>query len=108
MRYSELEFWTLTLVLAISTFLIRFSFLAFMGNRRPAEGTLRALRFIPASVLSAIVAASVVGSGTGPGTLGDRLGALAVGSVVAWKSNNAIWAMLGGMLTFWALRFLCV
>ena len=59
-RLSEPMLWAVIALLAIGTFAIRFSFLAFAGNRPLPEWVLRLLRYVPVSVLPALVAPMVV------------------------------------------------
>lgn len=85
---SDATLWGVIALLGIGTFAIRFSFLAFAGNRnRPLpEWLLRLLRYVPVSVLPALVAPMVVWP---PATGGEpdvprlvaAVSALAVGAI---------------------------
>jgi len=69
------------------------------------EAVVRMLRFIPASVLPAIIAPAVLlhGADAGPTGLARPLAA-AVAVLVAWKTRNILVTILGGMGTLWLLR----
>ena len=56
MTYSNAEIWMVIVVLAVGTFLIRFSFLGFIGDRPLPDWILRMLRYTPVAVLPAMVA----------------------------------------------------
>jgi len=89
------------------TYTTRLSFILFVGHRQIPHHLLRALRFVPPAVLTAIIVPEVVMPG---GNLNfsfgnPRLlsGLLAV--VVAWKTRNVVWTILVGMLTLWLLQY---
>lgn len=83
---SDATLWGVIALLGIGTFAIRFSFLAFAGNRPLPEWLLRLLRYVPVSVLPALVAPMVVWP---PATGGEpdvprlvaAVSALAVGAI---------------------------
>lgn len=104
MTYPVDLFWYLSLMLGAATFLIRLSFIAVMGRWTPGESMRRVLRFIPASVLSAIIAGSVVhGMDEGGGVLLQRVPAIIAAFAVAWKSRSVSLTILFGMGCYWLL-----
>ena len=54
------EVWIVIAALAVGTFLIRFSFLGLVGNRRLPPWVLRHLRYTPVAVIPALVAPLVL------------------------------------------------
>lgn len=60
MTYSNTEIWMLIALLAIGTFIIRFSFLGLIGSRPLPDWILRMLRYTPVAVLPALVAPLVL------------------------------------------------
>jgi len=54
------QFWTLTILLGIGTFLIRFSFLGLLGGRSLPEWLLRHLRYVGVAVFPALVTPLVI------------------------------------------------
>ena len=52
--------WTTIVLLGIGTFAVRFSFLGFANQRQLPPWALRALRYVPTSVLPALIAPMVV------------------------------------------------
>ena len=56
MSYSTAEVWTIIILMGIGTFLIRFSFLGIVGDRKVPDWVLRHLRYTPVAVLPGLVA----------------------------------------------------
>jgi len=106
--YSAPAIAGLIVVIGVATFALRVSFIALFG--RLAEippGLERALRFVPAAVLAALVLPSFVTLGPDAGGLAmDRLIAGAVAAGVAWRTENVLATMASGMGALWLVRFL--
>lgn len=100
------DFWVLTILLGIGTFLIRFSFLGFLGGRQMPEWALRHLRYVGVAVFPAIFTPLVIwpeatGGQPDPIRMIAALATLLVGLRV-----NVVSAILSGMVVFYALRYL--
>ena len=100
--------WIIMLGLAVGTFLLRSSFILVLGEHDIHPLMERALRFVPASVLSAIVVPeilrrhnSVLISPQNP-----QLIAGIVAAIIAWRSRSVVLTILGGMGTLWVLEAL--
>lgn len=108
-NYGPASIWGVIVAIGVVTFLIRVSFIALFGRLDTVPTRVQqALRFVPAAVLSALVAPALVTvEPTVVGTLtNDRLLAGAVAAAVAWRTEN-VFATIGvGMLALWTLRFL--
>ncbi|MEM1361874.1 MAG: AzlD domain-containing protein [Pseudomonadota bacterium] len=57
---SQTQIWTIIVLLAIGTFLIRFSFLGLIGDRPLPRIVMRLLRYTPVAVLPGLVAPLVI------------------------------------------------
>ena len=96
--------WTTIALLGAGTFAIRFSFLALASERALPAWALRALRYVPTSVLPALVAPMVVwpdatgGAADLPRALA-AVTALAVGAVV----RNVLAAIGAGLAVLYVL-----
>jgi branched-subunit amino acid transport protein len=102
-----LSLWLLFVGAALGTFALRFSFIYLFGKIDVPIWFQRALRFVPASVLAALVfPALFYPNGTFDFSL-DNIHLLAGigGGVVAWKTKNVLWTIIVGMGLFWALQF---
>ena len=102
---SRLPIWLLFIALAVGTFALRFSFIYLFGKVEMPEWLRRALRFVPASVLAALVfPALTYPNGTLDLSLGNiRLLAGLGGALVAWRTKNVLWTIIMGMVLFWVL-----
>jgi branched-subunit amino acid transport protein len=103
-----LSLWLFFILLALGTFALRFSFIYLFGKVDMPDWLRRALRFVPASVLAALVfPALAYPNGTLDLSLGNvRLLAGLGGALVAWKTRNVLWTIAVGMVLFWVLQAL--
>ena len=108
MNYSDGHIWLIILALGVGTFLIRFSFLGIVGNRKMPDWVLRHLRYTPVALIPGLVAPLVLwppatGGETDPARLIASLAAVLVGFV----TKSIIAGMIGGGLVlalgFWLL-----
>ncbi|MFB6310245.1 MAG: AzlD domain-containing protein [Salinirussus sp.] len=98
--------WGLTALLAVGTFLIRLSFIeAFHHLEGVPAGLERALRYVPAAVLAALLVPRVaLTDGTvllGPEN--EKLLAILPAAIVAWRTDNMLLPVAVGMATLWLL-----
>ncbi len=96
------------LAAGLVTFATRLSFIAMLGKVEVPPLLTRALRFVPASVLSAIIFPELlVRDGAVYLSLGNpRLLAGALAVVVALKTRSVAWTIASGMAALWALQAL--
>ena len=100
--------WLIMIGLAIGTFLLRASFILVLGDKTVHPLIARALRFVPASVLSALVVPQIL---TRDGVLqvsffNPQLAAGIVAGLIAWRTKNVLFTILGGMAVLWTTRLL--
>ena len=105
---SDIDVWGVIALVGAGTFLIRFSFLfLFEYVAAVPEGVERALRFVPAAVLAALVAPAVIvvdGSpAVSPGN--ERLLAAGLAVVVAWRTESVLATIAVGMAALLGLGF---
>lgn len=96
--------WLPALALAgLLTFLTRLSFIVLLGRVKVPPLLVRALRFVPPAVLSAIVFQEVlVRDGRPDVSAGNlRLVAGAIAALVAWKTRNVFLTIGVGMAILW-------
>lgn len=94
-------------VIGLVTFAIRFSFVGLVGWIDGLPPRLeRALRFVPAAVLAALVAPSVVVVDPGSGLAFDKLLAGGVAVAVAWRTASILPTLAAGMVTLWGVGLL--
>ena len=100
---SGLSMWLLFVVIGLGAFLQRFLFIYLFGKIAMPDWLIRALRFVPASALAALVFPAL----THPAGHLDlslhnfRLLAGLGGAIVAWKTRNVLLTILAGMVLLW-------
>jgi branched-subunit amino acid transport protein len=88
--------------MALVTYFTRYTAIALLGWELPTL-VRRWLRYVPAAVLAALVAPAALAP-EGRVEFGLRAWAVLAGAVVAWRTRNVLWTILGGMGVFWLLR----
>lgn len=95
--------------MALVTFALRYPVLALLGRIQLPTAIRRALGFVPAAVLAALIAPAMFMPDGQHIVLHYRNAALIAGSgavVVAWRSRNLLLAIVTGMAIFLAWRWL--
>ncbi len=103
---STLTLWLTIVGAGAVTFALRLSFIALLGRMGTPLFLGRALRFVPAAVLTAVVipllfyknGALVVSLGN------ERLLAGLVAALIAWSTRSVLFTLGGGMATLWTLQ----
>ena len=105
---TELWLWGLFLAVGVGTFALRLSFIELYGQLRIPTALHRALAYVPASVLAALVLPAVIFSGAASEfpLANSRIPAAMVAALVAWKSRNTLFTLAAGMGSLWTLQFL--
>jgi branched-subunit amino acid transport protein len=100
--------WVIMLGLAVGTFLLRSSFILVLGEHEVHPLMERALRFVPASVLFALVVPEILSRHTAVlvSPQNPQLVAGIAAGIVAWRSKSVVLTILVGMCTLWALEAL--
>jgi len=101
--------WLVIIAAGVGTFCIRFSFIyLFEHFSEVPEGVERALRFIPAAVLAALVVPAVVlvDGSVAVSPDNDRLLAALVAGFVAWRTESILATIVVGMVALVAIQTL--
>jgi branched-subunit amino acid transport protein len=100
--------WITIIAAGLLTFVLRWSFIALIDSVEMPVSIRRALRFVPAAVLSAIIApAVIVQDGAIDVSLHNlHLIAALLAAAVAWRTRNIFYTITAGMLVLWALTAL--
>ncbi|WP_437880834.1 AzlD domain-containing protein [Pseudomonas sp. LRF_L74] len=100
--------WALFAAVGLGTFAIRLSFIELSGWLRLPPLLNRALAYVPASVLAALVLPAVVfpGAGAEADLLNPRVPAAILAAIVAWFSKSTLMALGAGMGALWLLQYL--
>ncbi len=100
MTYSNGEIWTVIFLLGIGTYLIRFSFLGIIGDRKMPDWVLRHLRYTPVAVLPGLVAPLVLWPDAPAGVDLLRVTAAIITVGVAWWRKSLLWGFFAGLTAF--------
>jgi branched-subunit amino acid transport protein len=94
--------WTVIVVLGIGTFLIRYSFIGLVGDRRLPDWATRLLRYVPMAVIPGLVAPLVVWpQATGGEPDAARLCAAVLALAIGAATRSVLGAIVGGMATLY-------
>ena len=103
---SAVSLWLLFVAIGLGTFLLRFIFIYLFGKIVMPEWLQRALRFVPAAALAALVFPALTHP-TGHLDLSlhnFRLLAGLGGALVAWKTRNVLLTIIVGMALLWMME----
>ena len=100
--------WVVIVGASVGTFAIRLSFIALFGRFDVPPRLEQALRFVPAAVLTALVAPRLVylDGALALGLENERLLAGALAAAVAWRTESMLWTIVVGMVALWTLEWL--
>ena len=106
---STIEWWAVIIVVGTLNYLSRLSFIVVFARFDMSPRVAGALRFVPATMLTAIVVPAVVF--TAPATLSfsftnPKLVATLIAAGIAWRTRNATATISGGMVALWATQWL--
>ena len=106
---SAWTWWIVILVVGALNYLSRLSFIAVFARVEIPPVVARALRFVPAAMLTAIVVPAVVF--VAPATLAfsytnPKLVAALVAASIAWRTKSATATMAAGMAALWIAQWL--
>ena len=105
---SELALWSIFVAVGAGTFAMRLSFIGLYGRLRIPPLLQRAMAYIPASVLAALVLPAVLL----PADHGDfalanpQLPAAVVATFFAWWTRSTVLTLVAGMAVLWGLKLL--
>ncbi|MGV8917184.1 MAG: AzlD domain-containing protein [Pseudomonas sp.] len=105
---SDLTMWIIFLAVGLGTFAMRLSFVELYGRLRIPPLLSRALQYVPASVLAALVLPAVVYPG-GHGDLAlnnPQIPAAIIATLIAWWTRNTLLTLAVGMGALWIFKMI--
>ncbi|WP_110968985.1 AzlD domain-containing protein [Pseudomonas huaxiensis] len=105
---SDLALWGLFVAVGVGTFAMRLSFIELYGQLRIPPLVSRALAYVPASVLAALVLPAVMyPDGHGDFVLANaQIPAAIIAAAVAWKTRNTLLTLAVGMGALWSFKWM--
>lgn len=99
--------WLIIIAVGTGTFALRLSFIQLAGRFALPARAARALRFIPAAVLSAIILPAILRGAEGSLDIAidnPRLIAGAFATLIAWWTKSVLATLAAGMCALWILQ----
>jgi len=97
----------MVLVVGALNYLSRLSFIAFFARRDMPPLLARALKFVPAAMLTALIVPMIVSPAlAGSGAVAPRVVAAVLAGLIAWRTRSEMATIVAGMAALWALQAL--
>jgi branched-subunit amino acid transport protein len=106
---ATLTFWAVIVAVGALNYLSRLSFIALFARVRMPSSVARALRYVPAAMLTAIVVPAVALPGTADADAlltQARLAAALLAALVAWRTRSTTATIVAGMIALWLAQWL--
>ncbi len=101
---ATLKIWAIIVVVGALNYLSRLSFIALFARRSMPPLAVRALRYVPAAMLTALILPMIVGGATEAVHVDARVPAALVAAVVAFRTRSTLWTLATGMGVLWLVR----
>ncbi len=103
---TPLALWLTLICIGLLTYAIRLSFISLFWRREIPTFLLSILRFVPVTVLSAIIfpALFLYGNKLDLSLSNTRLLAGILAAIVAWRTKNVLLTIVVGMVGLWLLQ----
>src|SRR5262245_46049617 len=98
---GALKLWVVILAVGALNFASRLSFIAFFARRSMPPLLARALRYVPAAMLTALIVPMIVAPAAGSLPFNPKIIAALVAGVVAWFTRSSLKTMVAGMVALW-------
>jgi branched-subunit amino acid transport protein len=106
---AALKLWLVIGAVGLLNYLSRLSFIAIFAQRTIPPWLVRALRYVPAAMLTALIVPMIVApslQAVGPVDADLRVLAALVAGAVAFTSGSTLKTLVAGMGTLWLLQML--
>ncbi|MGC1816611.1 MAG: AzlD domain-containing protein [Casimicrobiaceae bacterium] len=103
---AALKLWAVIAIVGTLNYLSRLSFIAIFSRRHIPLLLVRAFRYVPAAMLTALVLPMVVEApgGGAAAAAAPRIAAAIVAGWVGFRTHNTLKTLAAGMLALWSLR----
>jgi branched-subunit amino acid transport protein len=101
---ATLKLWIVIVVVGALNYLSRLSFIALFSRRTMPPLAVRALRYVPAAMLTALVLPMIIGGPAGGVHVDARVPAAVAAAVVAFATRSTLWTLATGMAVLWLVR----
>jgi len=105
---TALKLWTVIFAVGALNYLSRLSFIALFARRTMPPLLARALRYVPAAMLTALILPMVIDwHGTPADLATPRVAAALIATVVAFATRSTLGTLGAGMAALWLLQWSC-
>jgi len=102
---GALKLWAVIFAVGALNYVSRVSFIALFSKRAMPPLLARALRYVPAAMLTALILPMVVDAGSaGTGWLTPKVAAAVIATIVAYWKLGTLWTLGVGMGSLWLLN----
>jgi branched-subunit amino acid transport protein len=101
---GALKLWAIILLVGALNYASRLSFIALFSRRSIPPLLARALRFVPAAMLTALIVPMVVAPGGAIEPASPRVLAALVAAAVAFRTRSTLATLAAGMLALWIIQ----
>ena len=101
---GALKLWAIILLVGALNYASRLSFIALFSRRSIPPLLARALRFVPAAMLTALIVPMVVAPGGAIEPASPRVLAALVAAAVAFRTHSTLATLAAGMLALWIIQ----
>jgi branched-subunit amino acid transport protein len=105
---DALKLWAVIAAVGALNFASRLSFIAIFARRTMPPLLARALRYVPAAMLTALIVPMVAVQGGSIDVTNARVPAALVATGVAFVTRSTLWTLVAGMAVLWLLRALAL
>ena len=103
---GAVSLWLIFLGMGAATYLLRLSFIGLQGRLQPSSAFEKALRFVPAAVLAALILPAILVRSGMVEPLHPRFLAGLLALLIAWITRSVFVTIAAGMLALWILQAL--
>jgi branched-subunit amino acid transport protein len=103
---GALNFWAVILAVGALNYASRLSFIAFFARRAMPPLLARALRYVPAAMLTALIVPMIVAPAAGAFPVDPKVPAALVAAAVAYFTRSTPKTLAAGMAALWLLQWL--
>ena len=101
---SSLTLWTVIVVVGVLNYLSRLSFIAIFAKRSMPPLLARALKYVPAAMLTALVLPMIVSAPSMQSLVSPRVIAALIAGAVGFFTRNTLATVAAGMGALWLLQ----
>lgn len=103
---GALKLWAVIVLVGALNYASRLSFIAFFARRPMPPLLARALRYVPAAMLTALIVPMVLAPNGDIDAVNPRVPAAIVAAAVAFTTRSTLWTLVTGMAVLWLVRAL--